>query len=106
MGNTIECDDGNLIKGDGCNTKCVIEKDWSCEGGNSKQTDFCRDTSETTFKIESIPNQNYEFKLVFSKQLDDYTSKNIDKIMDVSMTKINKTEFNYILETLEKVGKQ
>ena len=53
-----------------------------------------------------MPNYNYEFKLVFSKQLDNYTYKNIKKIMDVSMTKINKTEFNYILETWERVGKQ
>ena len=29
-----ECDDGNLIDGDGCSALCFIEEDFKCEGGN------------------------------------------------------------------------
>lgn len=26
----MACDDGNLINGDGCSSKCLIESDFSC----------------------------------------------------------------------------
>lgn len=25
-----ECDDGNVINGDGCNSECVVEDRWKC----------------------------------------------------------------------------
>ena len=31
---TYECDDGNNRNGDGCSSKCKIEKDYGCEGGS------------------------------------------------------------------------
>ena len=27
-----ECDDGNLVSGDGCNDSCTVENDYSCSG--------------------------------------------------------------------------
>ena len=36
LSSIIQCDDGNLINGDGCNSDCKIEKDWKCKGGNDK----------------------------------------------------------------------
>ena len=37
-----ECDDGNLIDGDGCSSKCKIEPNYSCMGGDSTKTDKCK----------------------------------------------------------------
>ena len=34
LSNTIECDDGNLIDGDGCSKDCKIEEFYKCEGGS------------------------------------------------------------------------
>lgn len=34
-----ECDDGNLISGDGCSADCVVEEDWRCENGTSESKD-------------------------------------------------------------------
>ena len=32
----IECDDGNLIDGDGCSSDCKVEAGYVCDGGNSQ----------------------------------------------------------------------
>ena len=36
-----QCDDGNIISGDGCSSKCNIEDGFKCEGGNETNPDFC-----------------------------------------------------------------
>jgi len=37
----VECDDGNLINGDGCSSSCKVETDWSCSGGSPTSQDNC-----------------------------------------------------------------
>ena len=36
-----ECDDGNLINGDGCNDLCEIEPGYECKDGNRDNKDTC-----------------------------------------------------------------
>lgn len=36
-----ECDDGNLIDGDGCDSNCNVEVGFRCFGGNFDQADLC-----------------------------------------------------------------
>ena len=36
-----ECDDGNLLDGDGCSSGCTIEKGWSCSGEPSVCSNLC-----------------------------------------------------------------
>jgi len=38
---TTECDDGNLVDGDGCSSSCKIEEGWTCSGGNETMADSC-----------------------------------------------------------------
>lgn len=38
----LECDDGNLIDGDGCDSYCRIEEGYECHRENGG-TDVCRD---------------------------------------------------------------
>ncbi len=38
-----ECDDGNLVDGDGCDHLCRIEEGWQCEGQPSVCTEICGD---------------------------------------------------------------
>lgn len=38
----VECDDGNIIDGDGCNINCEIEIGWECEG---ESPDNCTETA-------------------------------------------------------------
>ena len=39
----VECDDGNLINGDGCDSKCRVEKGYKCIGGSKLMPDVCSD---------------------------------------------------------------
>lgn len=36
-----QCDDGNLVNGDGCSANCVIEAGAQCGGGSISQADLC-----------------------------------------------------------------
>jgi len=38
---TTQCDDGNLVDGDGCSSTCKIETGWTCSGGNETVADTC-----------------------------------------------------------------
>ena len=40
----VECDDGNLISGDGCSSTCQIEDNYICKGGNESNPDICKET--------------------------------------------------------------
>jgi len=60
MRNFEECDDGNIIDGDGCSSKCTIEKAWSCD---SNPTYTCCTLESTKLslsikKILKVPNKN------------------------------------------------
>ena len=36
-----ECDDANLLKGDGCSNECTVEDSYECHGGNAMGSDLC-----------------------------------------------------------------
>ena len=36
------CDDGNKIDGDGCNSSWIVEKGWICSGGSPISIDICK----------------------------------------------------------------
>jgi len=37
----LECDDGNLVDGDGCSKDCKIEEFYECSGGDHENADIC-----------------------------------------------------------------
>jgi cysteine-rich repeat protein len=37
-----QCDDGNLVSGDGCSSNCTIEVGWECFGGSGSSKDSCQ----------------------------------------------------------------
>ena len=39
-----ECDDGNIISGDGCSSDCLVEHHHKCEGGTYTTPDSCVET--------------------------------------------------------------
>lgn len=38
----VECDDGNMIDGDGCSSNCTIEAGWVCSDGTPTSKDNCQ----------------------------------------------------------------
>lgn len=45
-----ECDDANLVNGDGCSSTMLIETGYSCSGGNGSTStdDFCTRANTTS----------------------------------------------------------
>jgi cysteine-rich repeat protein len=57
----LECDDGNLIDGDGCSSNCTIEKDYSCINGSSTSPSVCSYNGSVSLTLQTgdkDPNSN------------------------------------------------
>ena len=37
----LECDDNNVIDGDGCSSSCKVEQDYTCVGGTNTNASAC-----------------------------------------------------------------
>ena len=48
----LQCDDGNLVNGDGCSSKCTIEAGWNCS--NAGKGSRCQLISAPTITLESV----------------------------------------------------
>ena len=68
LSDKIECDDGNLIDGDGCDANCDIETHFACRVDNTTRKSFCWDDRPFTYEIRNVPDKDYEFRLLFSKE--------------------------------------
>ena len=62
----LECDDGNLLDGDGCDIYCRVETGFACSKGNQIQPDICVDIVQPTAYIFNI-DLNYTMTISFSK---------------------------------------
>ena len=62
----LQCDDGNLLDGDGCDSQCRIENGFSCVGGGEDLSDVCVDIIQPNARILSIT-LNYTLTIAFSK---------------------------------------
>lgn len=54
----VECDDGNLVNGDGCSDSCEIELDWTCTGGTPTSKDVCTYVQLDIVSMEVTANNN------------------------------------------------
>ncbi|KAL4467438.1 hypothetical protein ABPG72_011036 [Tetrahymena utriculariae] len=61
----LQCDDGNLINGDGCDSNCMIEPKWKCQGGSPTSKDNCYkiDVDEA---IQQNTDPNFKFYVSFN----------------------------------------
>ena len=57
----LECDDGNIISGDGCSADCSVEENFQCNGGSYNTPDICR---------ESVPPLMVSFFQISHKQIE------------------------------------
>ncbi|CAD8125624.1 unnamed protein product [Paramecium sonneborni] len=66
-----QCDDGNIENGDGCNSKCQIEKDWICIN-NLNTFSVCTYEKQPDFSIISLtphPQEFSDIQIVFTQQV-------------------------------------
>jgi cysteine-rich repeat protein len=64
----VQCDDGNLVNGDGCDSKCFVEKGWACSGGSKFMPDSCRDVKAPTPRI-SLINRRNQIYIAFDEEV-------------------------------------
>ena len=48
---TLECDDGNLINGDGCSDVCEVEEGYECMNGSQTEVSVCSYNSTISMSI-------------------------------------------------------
>ena len=61
-----ECDDGNLIDGDGCSSTCTIEPGFECHI-QANGTDICR--LKGNFIAQLKINDDNKLKVVFNREV-------------------------------------
>ncbi len=71
--NINECDDGNVMDGDGCSGNCAVEAGFICFDGNSTNPDTCIDVVPPyprSADIDSTFNVNITFiePVLFARQ--------------------------------------
>ncbi|CDW72739.1 UNKNOWN [Stylonychia lemnae] len=54
----MQCDDGNLLNGDGCSSACTIEKGFKCTSGSKYTPSICMDNQSPTPRITFISSKN------------------------------------------------
>ncbi len=65
----IQCDDGNLLNGDGCNDQCEIEADyWECLPNLQKRS-ICIDTRPLITLFERDLTTSLQYILSFNKPI-------------------------------------
>jgi cysteine-rich repeat protein len=63
---TEQCDDGNVLNGDGCSFSCQVEAGWNCEGTPSSCTQLPPTPIDRGMKLfkDVLINSNNAFILV------------------------------------------
>eukprot|EP00347_Sterkiella_histriomuscorum_P021781 403332787 len=64
----LECDDGNIRGGDGCNSDCQVERGWNCYGGDTETADYCKYTINPQPTIVKYTSDN-QFWIGFSQTM-------------------------------------
>ena len=65
----LECDDGNLAMGDGCDLFCMVEDGFACQGGDFDLSDLCVDVLPPQAAISFVDLDNYIMLVTFSEQI-------------------------------------
>ena len=66
----LECDDGNNIPNDGCDTSCNIEPGYICRGGSPNSADTCIVYSPSAVTLVQTGQVRYTTKIMINVKLD------------------------------------
>ena len=67
--NGEECDDGNLVLGDGCDANCKIELNWWCENGSPTKPSECHCSPQNVASLDAFSADYMTLKFRFSRVL-------------------------------------
>ena len=66
----LECDDGNVNPGDGCDTSCNIEPGFTCRGGSPNNADTCFVYTPASVTLVQTGQVRYSTKIMINVKLD------------------------------------
>ena len=96
-----ECDDGNLVDGDGCSSLCKFEEGFICHGGNNISPDKCKDIRPPTllFNIAPIINMKNIFLFQANEEIQILSAEDPTTFVKVKITgKLPSYNFKYNLD--------
>ena len=64
-----ECDDGNLVNGDGCSNECKVESGYICHEGGLNSPDVCKDIVIPTVKLIDFDQEKNIVYFIFSEPI-------------------------------------
>ncbi|CDW80137.1 UNKNOWN [Stylonychia lemnae] len=97
-----QCDDGNLINGDGCSSTCSIEQGYYCTPGTKYTPSICQDNKNPTPRVSMVTANNliyieFDEEVILSEELNSNT-------LDVQITGIqSQYKFDWKLSDAYKI---
>ena len=97
-----QCDDGNNVNGDGCDSNCQKEPGWDCQRNNSYTPDVCHDTTPFNLTLKLSPS-NPEKVIIQPnperRKLKFLSSKTLMKIINFTIPQLNYTvDYDYKIQ--------
>ena len=90
----LECDDGNLIDGDGCSSDCKLEPNYRCTGGSFDSPDKCEFMNILEGMITTVNEAELIFMIEFNDQIT-YVKEN-QEILNMTLEgMVEGTDYDY-----------
>ena len=101
--NNLQCNDGNLITGDGCSATCQVEPNYKCIRYNQTTPDKCFDISPLTMSIVLTSSANLMY-LQFNRPIMNYSIENTSiplnftDLIQITLDKLTPNNYNYNIQ--------
>ena len=82
----FECDDGNLINGDGCSKECNKEFGYECHGGNVSAPDICQDVTNPVLLIKPTITRIRKYYFALSKPVEIISTQDPKTFVSLAIT--------------------
>ncbi|KAL4484834.1 hypothetical protein ABPG74_020011 [Tetrahymena malaccensis] len=109
----LQCDDGNLTNGDGCDSNCKIESNWKCQGGSSMSKDSCYKIDvDETIEINTDPNFKFNVsfnvtkqgqpmvQIIFTQQPVINPNISLSSVFQISISSLNPDQYSYSISKI------
>lgn len=60
----LDCDDGNIVSGDGCSATCTVETNYTCKESSKSSPSICGYNQPLVFTVTSSVANNITFDIV------------------------------------------
>lgn len=99
-----QCDDGNMISGDGCSFDCQVEQFFQCEGGSPTSKDTCIYAKTPQASIKTIAEDGSYIDVLFDEEMTTMPDGNsMEETVTLEITNILPENYDYELKKISSV---